>query len=63
MRMCIWAPDTDLLADGTVNVQTTRREHLAIYISIGEVNLQQPSASTITFSSLIYGSLLGRLSI
>ena len=56
--MCVWALVTRLLADGTVDIQTTRREHLAIYVSLGEVNLQLPSASAIDFSSFIYGSLM-----
>ena len=58
MHMCVWALVTRLLADGTVDIQTTRREHLAVYVSLGEVNLQLPSASTIDFSSFIYGSLM-----
>ena len=37
-----WARDLCFLADGIVNVQTTRKEHLAIYVGLGDVNLQHP---------------------
>ena len=59
----VWAPDMHVVADGIINAQTLQREHLAIYISLGEVHLQQPSAFAIDFSSFIYGSLIGRLLI
>ena len=35
---CLWARDMCPLADGIVDVNTKRREHFAIYISLGEVN-------------------------
>ena len=35
---CLFACDTHLLADGIVDVCTMRREHFAIYSSLGEVN-------------------------
>ena len=35
---CLLAHDMRLLADGIVNVRTMRREHFAIYASLGEVN-------------------------
>ena len=46
MRMCLWARDTHLLAEG--NVQTMQREHLVICVS-----------STIDFRSFIHGSSVG----
>ena len=61
--MRVWTPNTRLLADGTVDIQIMQIEHLAIYVSLDEVNLQQPSASAIDFSSFLYGSLIGRLLI
>ena len=48
LRTPVWVPDTRLLADdGTVDVRTMQREHLAIHVSLGEINLHQPSASAI----------------
>ena len=38
MHKCPLAHDKRLLVDGIVNVRTMRREHFAIYASLGEVN-------------------------
>ena len=35
---CILACDMRLLADGIIDVRTMRREHFAIYASLGKVN-------------------------
>ena len=35
---CILARDMRLLADGIIDIRTMRREHFAIYASLGKVN-------------------------
>ena len=37
MHKCLLVRDTHLLADSIVDVHTMRREHFAIYASLGEV--------------------------
>ena len=46
LKMCthLWGHDMRLLADSIVDVSATRKEYLAIYISIGEVSLQHPQS-------------------
>ena len=53
MRTRLWARDTCLLADGTVEVQTMQREYLAIYVNLDEVSLQHPPLISVPSSMVL----------
>ena len=38
------------MTDGIVDIQTMQKEHLAIYVSLGEVNFQHPSSISVPSS-------------
>ena len=41
-QKCVLASDMCYLADSIVDIRTVRREHFAIYASLGKVNFNHP---------------------